>query len=99
MILCAAIKFHIEETDCDVIVPGRRHGDIYKIMKGLGYGPKKGYKEIEQGFITTAGFFLNRSDAFHHALECGQISQTTQWYKADHEGYIHIPELFSEDLY
>ena len=51
MILAAAIKFHIEKSGEDVVLCGARHGDIFKQVKQLGFEAKKGYKEIEQGFI------------------------------------------------
>ncbi|MCQ2077630.1 MAG: hypothetical protein MJZ20_11520 [Bacteroidaceae bacterium] len=98
MILCAAIKFHIEKTDRDVIVPCWRHAEAFSILCDLGFEPKVGYKKIEEGFITTDNRFLNRVDAWEHAIKCGQINQTTRWYKSDHnEPKPH--ELFSEDLY
>lgn len=96
MILCAATKFHITATDKDVVIPCWRHGEAYKILRDLGFGAKDGYKEIEQGFMTSEGVFLDRKLAYNHAVGCGQISQTTRWYKEDHEDVV---ELYSEDLY
>ena len=75
MIISAAIKFYIEKTDQEVILCGLRH-DARKQLAALGFEPKKGYKEIEQGFITTDGKFLNRKQAYYHALECKQIEHT-----------------------
>lgn len=96
MILCAAIKFHIDKTDKNVVIPCWRHGEAYKILRDLGFGAKDGYKEIEQGFITTENEFLNRREAYVHVVRCGQLNQTTLWYKEDHgDGY----ELYSEDIY
>lgn len=89
MILCAAIKFHIDKTDKDVVIPCCRHGDAYKILKDLGFEAKDGYKEIEQGFITTRNTFLNREEAYRLAAICGQINQISFDYK----------ELYSEDIY
>ena len=48
-----------------------------------------------EGFINHKGEFLNRKEAFAHATECGQLTQTTLWYKQDHNDI----ELYSEDLY
>ena len=95
MIICAAIKIQVEGLDHETIIPCRRHGDAYKILKDLGYAPKTQYKEIEQGFLTHAGTFLNRRGALNHALQCGQLPQTVSWYQEDH----NINELYSEDLY
>ena len=95
MIICAALKVQIEGLDHETIIPCRRHGDAYKILKDLGYAPKTKYKELAQGFITDEGEFLNRRQAFINACQCGQLSQTTKWYKQDHND----DELYSEDLY
>lgn len=96
MILCAAVKFHIERANEEVVIPCWRHGESFKIMKSLGFKPGE-YKDIEQGFITTNNMYLNREDAWNHAVNCGQINKTTIWYKSDHEREPY--ELFSEDLY
>ncbi|HAU85344.1 MAG TPA: hypothetical protein DCW90_07540 [Lachnospiraceae bacterium] len=73
MIIAAAIKFYIEKTDQEVILCGLRHDSVFKQLKALGFEPKKGYKELEQGFLTSDGKFLNREQAYYHALGCKQI--------------------------
>lgn len=88
MILCSAIKFHIDKTDEEVILCGLRHGDIFKQLKALGFEPHKGYKEIEQGFLTVSGGFLSRKEAYVVALKYGQILDPKE-----------NEELFSEDLW
>ena len=93
MILCAAVKFHIDATDEDVVIPCRRHADAFQILKSLGFEPKKGYKEICQGFITTEGKFFDRQEAYVHAKWCGQLSHTTIL------SCEAMGKLFSEDLY
>lgn len=95
MILCAAIKYYIEATNIEVVVCGWRHGSIIETIRDLGFSPRKGYKEIEQGFINHKNEFLNRYDAYNHAVECGQLTQTTRWHKEDHGER----ELYSEDIY
>ena len=95
MIICAAIKFQIEGLDHETVVPCRRHGDAYKIMKDLNYQPRQKYKEIAQGFITHKGEFLDRVQALGHARGCGQLSATHRYYQEDNG----IGELYSEDLY
>lgn len=72
MIIASAIKFHIDKTNETVTMCGLRHGDIFKQLKQLGFEPQKGYKCIEQGFITDRGIFLNRKDALNHAIKCKQ---------------------------
>ena len=95
MIICAAIKIQVEGLDHETIIPCRRHGDGYKLLKDLRYIPRVGYKELAQGFITDEGIFLDRRPAFIHACQCGQLSQTTKWHKQDN----NENELYSEDLY
>ena len=51
MIVAAAVKFHITKTNDEVILCGCRHGNIFKQLQQLGFAPKQGYTEIEQGFI------------------------------------------------
>ena len=88
MILCSAIKFHIDKTGEEVILCGLRHGDMFKQLKALGFEPHKGYKEIEQGFLIDSGRFLSRKEAYVVALKYGQLK-----HPKDSE------ELFSEDLW
>ena len=95
MIICAAVKIQVEGLDHETIIPCRRHGDAYKILKDLGYAPRTQYKEIEQGFITNMGTFLNRINALGHALQCGQLSDSIRKYKESGNDI----ELYSEDLY
>lgn len=100
MILCAALKIEIKEREESesrfVVLPCRRHGDGFSFLKE--YGRPKDFwtaKVVEQGFITHQGDFLNRKDAYDHALRCGQLSVSTIWYKDDRKDN----ELYSEDLY
>ena len=92
MILCAAVKFHIDATNKDVVVVCRRHCDAFAMLRDMGYEPKKGYKVVEQGFIKTDGSFLCREEAYAHAINCGQLSETTKLN-------LCSGHLFSEDLY
>ena len=92
MILCAAVKFYIEATKKEVVVACRRHCDAYAMLRDMGYEPKKGYKKIDEGFISTNGMFLNRRQAYEHAVLCGQLSDTVM-------RNINNGMLFSEDLY
>lgn len=95
MILAAAIKCEIAKTGQEVVLCGCRHGDIFKQLQSLGFDPKDGYKEIEQGFITHKNEFLNRKEAFYHAKECGQLSAKII---SDRER-IGSVSLISEDLW
>ena len=95
MILCAALKVSFEDSDerhiNDLVIPCRRHGDGFALLKAFNRHDNK----IGEGFIDTNGFFFNRKEAFAHAIDCGQLSKTTLWYKEDH----NQDELYSEDLY
>lgn len=94
MVICAAIKFRFTETGRETVICGKRHGDVYSMLEDMGFKPKSGYVELEQGFMCTDGF-RNRKDALNHAIICGQLSRSTVWYKQDHGD----DELYSEDLY
>ena len=69
MILAAAIKYHIDKTDSDVVLCGARHGDVFVQLEQLGF------QEIEQGFIDHKNNFLTREEAYEHAKMCGQICE------------------------
>ena len=95
MIICAALLVQVEGLDHETIIPCWRHGKGYEILKDLGFEPRKKYKVIAEGFIDHAGKFWDRASAFVMAKQWGQLSQTTLWYKEDHNQF----ELYSEDLY
>jgi hypothetical protein len=95
MLVCAALLVQVEGLDHTTILPCLRHGDGFAILKDLGYAPKTKYKVVEQGFMDHKGEFLDRVEAWKHAKACGQLSQSTQWYKEDNRDC----ELYSEDLY
>lgn len=95
MILAAAIKYQIEETGEEVILCGARHGNIFQQIKGLGFEPRKGYKEIEQGFIDHHNNFLTREEAYHHAKMCGQLCDKIIYDREKVGSYT----LISEDLW
>lgn len=92
MLICAAVKFHIEKTDQNVIIPCLRHHYAYEIIRDLGFNPRDGYTVIEEGFIDNKNNFLNRKEAYVHAIECGQLSATVRHNIKDNT-------LYSEDLY
>lgn len=98
MIICAAVKTtfinHLGE-EVTVVVTGYRHSNCFDIMTKCGVPMLKDRWDEEQGFITNTGEFLNRKEAFKHALYCGQLSTTTRESKKDR----NEDELYSEDLY
>ena len=50
---------------------GRRHGEIILAMLEEGEAPP--VPQREQGFVTETGEWLNRQEAFEHAVKCGQL--------------------------
>ena len=96
-ILCAAIKLTGYRTDIEkldsVIILGVRHGDCYSTIKLL----KSTWMNTTtiEGFIDTDGNFFNRYEAYDIVLKNGQMSATTELWKAE-KGET---ELYSEDLY
>lgn len=97
MILASAIKYKIEATGKEIVLCGARHGDIFEQLEGLGFGPRKGYKEIAQGFIDHKNNFLTREEAYDHAKMCGQICAKIV-YEREVEG-LFGKKLISEDLW
>ena len=95
MIVCAAINIKYVNSNDQVeqlTVCGRRHGDCRKIIDKLDVCHMEHFKE---GFIDHKNMFYDRKSAFLEAKVSGQLSQTTLWYKEDHND----DELYSEDLY
>lgn len=94
MIICAAIQitFNRSGKPVEAVVPGYRHGNCWELMATLGVPADR--EEVE-GFLNHKGEFLDRYDAFDHALQCGQLSDTTRTTKAE-KGER---QLYSEDLY
>lgn len=73
MIIAAAVRYRITATGREAVLCGVRHGDIFLQLEALGFQPKTGYTELEQGFVDHMGRFLTRKEACHHAAECGQL--------------------------
>lgn len=97
MILASAIKYKIEATGEEVVLCGARHGDVFAQLKALGFEARKGYEEIEQGFIDHKNNFLTRKEAFEHAKMCGQICEKIIY---EREGKSPFDtNMISEDLW
>jgi hypothetical protein len=56
----------------DRVWTGKRHGDI--ILQMIKDGCKR-VSSSQQGFVTEAGEFLNREEAYERAILCGQIKE------------------------
>ena len=81
---CAAINVN------GLIVAGRRHDNCLRSM--FEYGIPKG--DYKQGFMTTAGRFVDRMEALKLFLDAGMVSANPEGLTCGgHFG------LFSEDLY
>ncbi len=85
MIKEAAIK----REDDNKIWTGHRHPDCFEEMKLDGIVSLAGSIYI-QGFVTDTGEFLDRKEAFKHAVICNQVEDPD-------DGKERI--LISEDLY
>lgn len=97
MILASAVKYKIEANGKEVVLCGARHGDVFKQLEALGFEPRKGYEEIEQGFIDHKNNFLTREEAYEHAKMCGQIGTTIAYEKGEER--LFGKKLYSEDLW
>ena len=91
MILFSAIKVTVNGNKS--VVPGYRHSDCYELLSKLHVVYFAG--DVTEGFIDNKGNFLDRYDAFEHAVNCGQLSRTTLDHK---EAHFEV-QLYSEDLY
>lgn len=88
-IVAAAIQFYPEDSEYPQIVCGKRHCDCYEWMfKHRVVYDRSNYTE---GFLTQENQFVDRYEAMHMALECGQIAPE------DVEN-VNSP-LYSEDLW
>lgn len=95
MIICTAISVKFDRTGktTEAIIPGLRHSNCWELMVVPGVPADR---EESEGFLCDHnGQFLDRWDAFSHALLCSQLSDTTKRYKAA-QGER---QLFSEDIY
>lgn len=70
-----------------VPVPGRHHDCIICLADSLGVANVP-HKDVEQGFLTSRGDFVDRVEAAQIALASGQVEKLT-W----------PPRLFSEELW
>ena len=74
-----------------------RHGDVFKQLEALGFKARKGYEEIEQGFIDHKNNFLTRKEAFEHAKMCGQICSNIIYDREEKNTFG--TNMISEDLW
>ena len=77
----------------EIIICGHRHHNCLATIAQLNSN-WVGAKKVD-GFINHKGEFLDRKEAYRHAVECGQLSAVVR-HKARREGDM---QLYSEDLY
>lgn len=94
MIISSAIKIKLKSSDESVIIHCYRHHYGYFMLKQLGFQPGD-YEKVSSGFIDHKGTYMNREQAYEHALQCGQISATMREQKEKNK----CKELFSEDIF
>ena len=95
MIICSAVRLHIDETDKDVVLCGVRHHDIYEQLKDLGFEPNKGYSRVMDGFVDSGGIFRTRTESLIYAIQVGQVNANI---RNEYAKGTKV-ELFSEDLW
>jgi len=82
-IIAAAVKFNKDGEE--FIIMGKRHHNCFEIAYQAGL---RRPWEDEQGFMTDKFDFLNRYEAFNHAVNCYQLKSKCS-----------ISCLYSEDLW
>lgn len=93
-IICSAIKF-IDSNNKDCIICGRRHSDCYRTIKYLNetlYSLLTD-ENTNQGFMTSTGRFVNRSEAYEIA------KREEQFYMPELSINESTKILTSEDLF
>jgi hypothetical protein len=81
------------------VFTGKRHGDCYQMIKFI-TGDKESCKDSIQGFINDKLQFLDRTEAYHEALSCGQCrAQEPNAMILEHFGIEWKPMLASENLW
>lgn len=86
--LCSAVV-----AEDGTVVQGRRHGDCLAEIVRRGLKRKYGSSNETQGFITSTGRYVTRTEAYRLQKAAGLPSAAPDGYR---DG---LGELFSEDLY
>ena len=86
-IISSAILFKPKDSDYFQIMCGKRHCDVFELMKK--HQIEYDRDTAIQGFLTESNRFLNRYDAYDLALTNHQISNAKPFN----------PCLYSEDLW
>lgn len=83
-ILCAAVKINVNSET--LVISGYRHGDCFNIIKKLCL--IKCIAQIDEGFLTSSGRFVDRIEAKKIAKQANQLIRDSVFSK-----------LISEDIY
>ena len=83
-IVSSAIYFHIKDDFYPTAMCGKRHCDIFEKMHSLNISYDK--TTAIQGFLTSAGRFVDRHEAATIAFASGQIKERVNY-------------LYSEDIW
>lgn len=94
MIVCAAVRLHINKTGEDVILCGPRHHYAYEQLKTLGFKPED-YSRAMDGFVDNRGIFRTRTESLLYAIQVGQVNANI---RNEYAKGTKV-ELFSEDLW
>lgn len=91
MVLAAAIKYQVDNSNKEIILCGSRHGNILEQEETLGVS----LTLLEEGFIDHKNNFLTREEAYEHAKMCGQICEKIILERER----VFGKKLISEDLW
>lgn len=92
MIIAAAIK--LRHLVISMPRPARHHDILNNLAHHI-----RTYEDMEQGFITDTGVFLNRTDAFVHSRLYGPGTPRRDKARLAGENVYNGYELFSEDMW
>ena len=75
MIRAAAVKYLVKTPNgnYEIVLCGSRHGDCFDQEKILHDMTGFDFEDVDQGFIDNDNNFLTRTEAFDHAMSCGQL--------------------------
>jgi hypothetical protein len=91
MVLAAAIKYQVDNSNKEIILCGARHGNILEQEETLGVS----LTLLEEGFIDHKNNFLTREEAYEHAKMCGQVCEKIILERER----VFGKKLISEDLW
>lgn len=94
MIICAAVRIKKKDSEDIITIHCMRHHYAFEILRDLGF-KHKDYTVVDEGFITHKGEYIERHEAYFHAVECGQLCAQLRYDIQESGSTV----LFSEDLW